>query len=215
MIDPVVRRRVLAVTLAVALAVGVGACGSSNSASSPQAVQTAIKDTAQQSGLELTVTLHGQLSDFSNSSTSGSSLTAQQKQAILNSSLALTVHAANGTSLANAGTGGEVALSLAESGTPLVQLRIVASTLYAQIDLQKLTAAYGLDKGRVGQFSSEFGSTGVTGRGPQCAGPRKVGLRRSQPDRPVRPDRRSDASVGSAVVGTSCRRLVHDTWSEH
>ena len=117
-------------------------------------MQSALKATANQSGLELTLSLQGNQSDFSNSSNSG--LTSAQEQAILDSTLALTVHAAKGTSLADAGDGGEVALTLAESGNTLAELRVVGSTLFARVDFQKLTDAYGLDKGQVAQFRSQL-----------------------------------------------------------
>jgi hypothetical protein len=154
----VARTRVLAVVLTAALAVGVGACGSSSSGSSPQNVQSALKSTAKQSGLQLTLTLHGKVSDFSGSGDAG--LTTAQEQAILDSSVALTVHAANGTTLANAGTGGELAFSLSESGSSLVELKVVGSTLFARVDIQKLTAAYGLDTGKVAQFRGQLGRLG-------------------------------------------------------
>ena len=64
-IRKVLRTRVLAMVLTAAVVVGVGACGSSGSANSPQNVQSALKSTANQSGLQLTLTLHGQASDFS------------------------------------------------------------------------------------------------------------------------------------------------------
>src|SRR5262245_50057206 len=104
------RNRVLAVVIAAALTVtAVSACGSSSgSKSSPEAVQSALKATANESGLELTFSLQGKQSDFSNTSDSG--LTPAQEHAILDSTLAFTVHAAKGSSLADAGTGGELAL---------------------------------------------------------------------------------------------------------
>ena len=144
--------------LTAAVVVGVGACGSSSSANSPQNVQSALKSTANQSGLQLTLTLSGKASDFSASGDSG--LTAAQMQAILDSSVALTVHASEGTTLANAGTGGELAFSLTESGSSLVELKVVGTTLFVRVDIQKLTAAYGLDKGKVAEFRSQLGRLG-------------------------------------------------------
>jgi hypothetical protein len=151
----VARNRVLAVVMsAVLVAAALGACGSSGSKNTPEEVQAALKSTASQSAVELTLSLQGSQSAFSNSS--GSGLTPAQEQAILDSTLALTVHAAKGTSLAHAGTGGELALTLAEGGTTLVELRLVGSTLFARVDIQKLTDAYGLDKGKVAQFRSQL-----------------------------------------------------------
>jgi hypothetical protein len=137
---------------------GLGACGSSSSATSPQAVQSAFKTTANQSALQLTLSLQGKLSDFPSNGSSG--LTSSQEQAILNSRLVLTVHAASGTTLANAGSGGELALSLQEGGNTLLQVRLVGSNLFAQVDIQQLTSAYGLDKGKAAQLRSELGQLG-------------------------------------------------------
>ena len=153
-----VRTRVLALVLTAAVVVGVAACGSSGSANSPQNVQSALKSTANQSGLQLTLTFNGKASDFSGQGDSG--LTAAQMQAILDSSVALTVHTADGTTLANAGAGGELAFSLTESGSSLVELKVVGSTLFARVDIQKLTAAYGLDKGKVAQFRAQLARLG-------------------------------------------------------
>jgi hypothetical protein len=150
------RSRLLAVVLAGAMTVtAFSACGSSSgSKSSPEQVQSKLKATADQKGLELTLSLHGQVSDFSGSSDSG--LTSAQEQAILDSTLALTVHAAQGSSLADAKAGGELALALAEGGNTLAEVRVVGSTLFARIDLQKLTDAYHLDGGQVAQFKSQL-----------------------------------------------------------
>ena len=150
------RNRVLAVVLAAAMAVtAVSACGSSSgSKSSPEKVQSALKTTADQRGLELTLSLQGKMSDFSSGDDSG--LTSAQEQAILDSTLSLTVHAAQGSSLADAKAGGELALTLADSGNTLAELRVVGSTLFARIDLQKLTDAYHLDGGQVAQFKSQL-----------------------------------------------------------
>src|SRR5262249_16576727 len=52
--------------------------------------------------------------------------------------------------------GGELALTLAKSGTTLVELRIVGSTLYARVDIQQLTDAYHLDSQKVTQFRSQL-----------------------------------------------------------
>jgi hypothetical protein len=150
------RSRVLAVVITAALAVAVvSACGSSKgSKTTPEAVQSALKATANHSGLQLTLSLQGNQSDFSNSSDSG--LSAAQEKAILASTLALTVNAAKGTSLADAGTGGDLQLTLAESGNTLAEIRVVGSTLFAQVDFQKLTDAYSLDKGKVAQFRAQL-----------------------------------------------------------
>ena len=150
------RNRVLAVVLAAAMAVtAVSVCGSSSgSKSSPEKVQSALKTTADQRGLELTLSLQGKMSDFSSGDDSG--LTSAQEQAILDSTLSLTVHAAQGSSLADAKAGGELALTLADSGNTLAELRVVGSTLFARIDLQKLTDAYHLDGGQVAQFKSQL-----------------------------------------------------------
>jgi hypothetical protein len=111
------RNRILAVVIAAAMTVAaVSACGSSSSKTSPEEVQSALKGTANQSGLQLTFSLQGQQSDFSNSSDSG--LTSAQEQAILDSTLTLTVHAAKGSSLADPGTGGELALTLTKGVPP-------------------------------------------------------------------------------------------------
>jgi hypothetical protein len=149
------RNRVVVVVIAAALAVAaVSACGSNGSKTSPQAVQSALKGTANQSALELTLSLQGKQSDFSNSSDSG--LTSAQEQAIIESTLAVTVHAAKGTSLAHAGNGGELALTLAKGGNTLVELRLVGSTLFARVDIPQLTTAYHLDSGKVAQFRSQL-----------------------------------------------------------
>ncbi len=148
---------VVAVTAALA-AVSLVACGSSSSGTSPQDVQSALKATANQSGLQLTLTLQGTMSDFSGGGNSG--LTQAQEQAILDSRVVMTVNAAQGTSLDNAGNGGELAFALDKGGDTLVQLRQVGTTLYAQVDYQQLTTDYGLDKGKVAQFQSELTQLG-------------------------------------------------------
>jgi hypothetical protein len=152
----VARNKIVAVVILAALAVtAVGACGSSTSSkSSPEQVQKALKATADASGLQLTLSLNGDRSAFGNSSDSG--LTPAQEQAILDSTLTLTVHAAKDTSLANAGTGGELALTLVHSRNTLVELRLVGSTLFAQVDIKKLTSTYSLDTGKVAQFRSQL-----------------------------------------------------------
>lgn len=154
-----VRSRSLVVAVVAALAVlGVTACGSTNPAANPQSVQSALRATAHQSGLQLTLSIEGGASLVSG--TGNSNLTEAQKKAITDSRLALTVHAANGTSLANAGNGGELAFALAEGGNTMAELRVVGSTLYAQVDLDQLTTTYGLDKGRVEQFRSQLQQLG-------------------------------------------------------
>ena len=153
------RSRALAVAMAAALAVaGLGACSSSGSSASPSDVQSAFKATANQSGLQLKLSFSGSTSDFSNSGSSG--LTQPQEQAILNSTLDMTVLAADGTSLTNAGTGGELEMSLVESGKTLVDLRIVGQTLYAQVDIQGLATTYDLDSTKVAKFQSELEQLG-------------------------------------------------------
>ena len=147
--------------MAALAAIFVGACGNSTSApNSPHAVQSALHATATQSGLQLTLTLHGSASAFP--SNDSSSLTSNQKQAILNSQLALTVVAAPGTTLANAGTGGNLALALSQNGTTYLEVREVGTppTLYARVDIDKLRSAYSLDKGSVAKFRSELKKLG-------------------------------------------------------
>jgi hypothetical protein len=149
----------------------LGACGNSSSAAnSPQAVQSALHATATQSGLQLILTLQGRASAYpsdgnssgGNSGNGNSSLTQAQKQAILNSQLALTVVAAKGTTLYNAGPGGSLALALSQGGTTYLEVREVGTppTLYARVDIDKLTSAYGLDKGSVARFRSQLEKLG-------------------------------------------------------
>jgi hypothetical protein len=157
----VARSRTLAVTIAAALTLTLlAACGNSNSSSnSPHAVQAALKNTANQSGLALTLSLKGSPSVFSDNGSS--TLTATQKQAILDSEMVLTVHAAKGTKLVNAGTGGELALALNQNGgKPFLEVRVVGTQLYAQVDIDKLTSVYGLDKGSVARFRTQLETLG-------------------------------------------------------
>jgi len=132
----------------------VAACGSSSTTVSPQSFQSAAKSTADQSGLKLTASLKASPADLSGNGTSN--LTTAQKEAILASTLVLQVHAARGTTLANAGNGGEVDLSVAEKGDVLAEARIVGSMLYARVDLDKFASTYGLDRGRVAQLHSQL-----------------------------------------------------------
>ncbi len=154
-----VRYKILSALVGGALVAGsVAACGGSSSKNTSQAVQAAAKATANQSGLKLTASLKASPSDLSGSGSS--SLTTAQKQAILNSTLALQVNAANGTTLANAGNGGELDLTLAESGSTLAETRVVGSTLYVQVNIDKVTSTYGLDKGRAAQLHSQLQQLG-------------------------------------------------------
>jgi hypothetical protein len=153
-------RRTLTAIMATALALMLlAACGNSgNGGNTPQKVQAALQNTAKQSGVQLTLSLQGSQSAFADNGSS--TLTPAQEQAILNSQVVVTVQAAKGTSLANAGTGGELALGLSHEGTTLAEIRIVGSTLYAQIDLHALTSAYDLDQGKVAQFRSQLDKLG-------------------------------------------------------
>jgi hypothetical protein len=131
-------------------------------------VQSTLKNTANQSGLQLTLSLQGSSSVFSDNSGNGSSnLTAAQKQAILASQLVLTVHAAKGTKLANAGTGGELAFALNHAGQTLLEVREVDAKLYARVNIDKLTSTYGLDKGSVAQFRTQLEKLGKQVQGLQ------------------------------------------------
>jgi hypothetical protein len=157
----VARNRILAVVImAVLMVTAVGACASSSgSKSSPEAVRKALKATADQSGLRLTLSLKGDPTAFATSSDSG--LTADQETAILASTLTLTVHTADGKPLSKAGTGGQLAVVLAYSSsgsnsTTLAELRLVDSTLYAKVDIPELTKVYHLDSTKVGQFRSQL-----------------------------------------------------------
>jgi hypothetical protein len=145
----------------------LAACGNNSSSSnSPHAVQAALKNTANQSGLELTLSLNASPSDFSENGSS--SLTQAQKRAILESELVLTVHAAKGTKLANAGTGGELALALKHNGSTLLDLRVVGSKLYVQVEIDKLSSAYGLDGGSVARFRTQLETLGKQVQGLQA-----------------------------------------------
>jgi hypothetical protein len=134
----------------------LAACGSSSNktASSPEEVTAALRSTANQPSLELTGQITGSVSSFSNGQ--GSTLTPDQEQAILDSTLVLTVHAANGTNLSNAGRGGELSLVIRHNGTTLAEIRLVGSTLYAQIHIQQFSTTYGLDSGSVARFRSDL-----------------------------------------------------------
>ena len=153
-------RRALTAIMATALALMLlAACGNSgNGGNTPQKVQAALRNTAKQSGVQVTLSLQASQSAFADNGSS--TLTPAQEQAILDSQLAVTVQAAKGTSLANAGTGGELALALSHEGTPLAEIRIVGSTLYAQIDLDAFTSTYDLDQGQVAQFRSQLDKLG-------------------------------------------------------
>ena len=153
-------RRALTAIMATALALMLlAACGNSgNGGNTPQKVQAALRNTAKQSGVQVTLSLQASQSAFADNGSS--TLTPAQEQAILDSQLAVTVQAAKGTSLANAGTGGELALALSHEGTPLAEIRIVGSTLYAQIDLDAFTSTYDLDQGKVAQFRSQLDKLG-------------------------------------------------------
>lgn len=170
MVRAMVLHKMLSAIAGGALVAGsLAACGGNGSSTnSPQAVQSAANATANQSGLKLSASVKASPSDLSG----GSSPTPAQKQAIVNSTLALQVHAANGTTLANAGNGGEVDLSLAESGNTLAELRVVGSKLYAQVDIDKITSTYGLDRGsaarlhsRLQQLGSQVGGLSAFDRG--------------------------------------------------
>ena len=156
-----IRNKIVGATLVAGLAVaGLAACGSTTTArtaSTPASIQGALKATPNQSGLRLTVTVKGSPAAFA-----GGHLTAAQKQAILASSLVLTVHAANGSTLANTGTGGQVALALVEGGSQLAQLEEVGSTIYARVDISGIASAYHVDpqavariRGLLGRYSSQ------------------------------------------------------------
>jgi hypothetical protein len=138
---------------------GLAACGSATTTRSFQSAAGAVRAIANQPGAQFTVTIKGGPSAFS-----GSDLTTAQKQAILASSLVLDVHAANGTTLATAGNGGEVALGLTEGGARLAQLEEVGSTLYARVDLARIASTYQLDpsavahlRGFLSRYSAQVG----------------------------------------------------------
>lgn len=127
------------------------ACGTA--ANSPKDAPAALRADANKSGLQLTLTAQGNEASIPDN---GSGLTTAQKQAILNSSLVLTVHAANGTTLSNAGSGGELSLAMDEGGQTLGQLEIVGQTLYLKVDISRIASAYQLDKGQAAKFTSEL-----------------------------------------------------------
>jgi hypothetical protein len=145
----------------------LAACGNNSSSSnSPHAVQAALKNTANQSGLRLTLSLKGSASVFSDNGSS--TLTTKQKQAILDSELDVTVHAAKGTKLANAGTGGELGLALNQAGgQPFLELRVVDTKLYARVNLDKLSSVYGLERGSVARFRTRVETLGKQVQGLQ------------------------------------------------
>ena len=130
---------------------GVTACGTASN--SPKDAPTALRADATKSGLELTLTAQGNEASIPDNN---SGLTTAQKQAILNSSLVLTVHAATGTNLSNAGTGGEVSLAVDEGGQTMGQLEIVGQILYIKVDISRIASAYQLDKGQAAKFTSEL-----------------------------------------------------------
>jgi hypothetical protein len=149
-VDGVIGHKIVGASLAIGLGLtGLAACGTTTATttSAPPSVASALKSTINQTGAQLTVTLKGRTSALS-----GSELTAAQKQAILASSLVLTVHAAKGTTLAHAGDGGSAALSLSEGGSQLAQLKVLGSTIYARLDTRKIASTYGLDAGAVARF---------------------------------------------------------------
>ncbi|MBO0732463.1 MAG: hypothetical protein J2P57_24590 [Acidimicrobiaceae bacterium] len=152
------RRAVAALCSVVTLAVvGLAGCGSSSrSASSPSDVQAALRSTANQQGLKLTLTLSGTPGGGNGSST----LTRSQEQAIIDSTLILTVHAASGSTLANAGNGGEVDLALEHGLSTLGDIRVIGHTLYGKVDIPQFTSTYGLNKGSVARFQSELDRLG-------------------------------------------------------
>jgi hypothetical protein len=161
----VARYRVFALVGAVALAAAsLAGCRASSSASTPKDIQSALTATANQQGLQLAFSISGSTTAF-NGQNSG--LSEAQEQAILDSSLSLTVHAARGSNLDNAGNGGELSLTLNHTGSnnPLAEVRVVSPTAYARVDFQQLTTTYHLDKGRVGKAQSE-----LTHLGGQVAG---------------------------------------------
>jgi hypothetical protein len=162
------RSRTLAVVITAALTLTfLAACGNTSSASnSPQAVQSALHNTANQSGLQLTLSLQGDPSAFSDNGSS--TLTLAQKQAILASKLVLTVNAAKGTKLVNAGTGGELAFALTHGVDTILEVREVDTKLYARVDLDKLTRVYGLDTGTVAHFRTQLGNLGKQVQGLQA-----------------------------------------------
>jgi hypothetical protein len=156
------------ITVALGLTL-VAACGNSTSASnSPHAVHSALQATANQSGLQLTLSLKGSPSTFANNGSS--TLTPAQEQAILASQVNVTVVPAPGTTLASAGSGGQLALAVTQGGNSVVEVRVTGKppTLYARVDVAKLSSAYGLDKGKVAQFRSELEKLGTQVTGLQA-----------------------------------------------
>jgi hypothetical protein len=150
------RNKIVGATVVAGLAVsGLAACGSTTTArtaSAPVSVQGALRATPNQSGLRLTVTVNGDPATFT-----GGRLTAAQKQAILASSLVLTIHAGDGRTLANADTGGQAALALENGGSQLAQLEEVGSTAYAKVDISKIASVYHLDPQDVARFRALLG----------------------------------------------------------
>jgi hypothetical protein len=145
-------RRLAGVLLAVGLtSAGVTACGSA--ANSPKDAPGALRADATKSGIQMTLTAEGNEASIPDNN---SGLTAAQKQAILNSSLVLTVHAANGTNLSNAGSGGEMSLALQEGGQTLGQFEVVGQMLYLKVNISQIASAYQLNKGRAAKSSSEL-----------------------------------------------------------
>lgn len=148
--------------LGVALAAGLGlaalaGCGSSGttSANPTQTVNNGFQADLNQPGLQMVVRLQGSPSSLG----ANSNLTPAQKQAILASHLVVSVHGAGSTPVGqvSATTGNNaVDVALVKGSDNLADLRFIGDNLYARVDIPKLTADYGLDKGSVANFRTSL-----------------------------------------------------------
>ncbi len=149
-------RRVIGAVLAAAMGATVLAgCGGGGSAGSgpTQSVDRGIQADLNQTGLEMAVRIQGSTSDLGRAG----SLTPAQRQAILGSTLIVSVRSAGSTpiSRASAGSGANAfSIALTEGNDDLVDVRYIGDNLYARVQISQLAADYGVSGRSVSGFDS-------------------------------------------------------------
>jgi hypothetical protein len=151
-------RRVLATMAAAGLGMatlaGCGGSGTAPAGGATRTVDNALQADINQPGLRMTVTFRG-----APAAITAPGLSTAQKQALLHTQVVVTAHGAGSTPVsqvpANSGSNA-FALTLANSGTDLLDVRYIGDQLYLRANLNQLTSDYQLAGAAVTRLKAEL-----------------------------------------------------------
>jgi hypothetical protein len=144
------------ISLTASLLLLASACGGDELGGSPkESLTAAIENLSELEGLDMVFTVHSSPESFAAMSAEGESLSEEQAQKILNSSVSVRT---KGTDPEN----GQAEFVVNIDGEDDIEVKVLGQTLYLRADVRGLIATFGGDASGIDRFEQQASAAGVT-----------------------------------------------------